>query len=155
MAGILHRINVSAGGVPKLPVSHAEITPAGIVGDSQAKKGIHGGIYKAVSLFSLEHIEALRHEGHEVSAGALGENLTVSGFEWEKLAPGVELVIANAVRLKITMYALPCVQIAGCFTDGDFSRVHHRKHPGWSRLYAQVLEGGSVSVGDAVICVDI
>lgn len=29
----------------------------------------------------------------------------------------------------------------------DYSRVSHRRHPGWSRVYARVLVGGSIRQG--------
>ncbi len=152
--GSIHQINVSGGGVPKQPVEIVEVTRNGLVGDTQAKLGVHGGIYKAVSLYSLECLLALQHEGHPVSPGALGENLTVAGMDWARVVPGVELRLGESVRLKITMFAVPCVQIAPGFHDGEFARVHHRKHPGWSRVYAEVLDVGILNAGDAVVVAD-
>ena len=150
MAGVLHAINVSAGGVPKRPVDAVAVTARGLDGDAQAKKGIHGGRYKAVSLYDLARIRALAGDGHHVYPGALGENLTIDGLDWDTLAPGRTLLAGDHVRLRVTMHAVPCAQIAGCFRNGDVERVHHRRHPGWSRLYAEVLCGGTLRVGDPV-----
>jgi MOSC domain-containing protein YiiM len=146
----VHRINVSAGGVPKRSVPSAEVGQRGVEGDRQAKPGIHGGIYKAVSLFALEVIERLAAAGHPIAPGSCGENLTIAGLDWASVVPGTRLRVGRDVTLKITSHATPCATIAGCFADGDVTRLHHRAHPGESRLYAQVLIPGRIAVGDAV-----
>jgi len=148
MAGAVVSINVSQGGVPKRPVAEARVGMTGLAGDAQRWE-FHGGPMRAVCLWSLERIEALRGEGHALAPGAAGENLTLSGLDWDRLEPGVELR-AGEVRLRVTEYTKPCRKIAGCFTGGDFERISQARHPGWSRLYASVLAGGTVRVGDAV-----
>src|SRR5690349_4183315 len=75
----IHSLNVSNGGVPKLPVPSCDVRPSGIAGDRQRDHRYHGGPQRAVSLYSLELLEALRAEGHPVAPGALGENLTLAG----------------------------------------------------------------------------
>ena len=47
----LHQISVSNGGVPKLPVPEARITPEGVVGDRQQNRDVHGGVDRAVVFF--------------------------------------------------------------------------------------------------------
>jgi MOSC domain-containing protein YiiM len=81
MRGRVARLNVSDGGVPKLPVAEARLTPTGLVGDRQRFPLIHGGPDRALSLFSLEIIERLRAEGHPIEPGSTGENLTVAGLD--------------------------------------------------------------------------
>jgi MOSC domain-containing protein YiiM len=146
----LHQISVSEGGVPKLPVPEARITVDGLAGDRQRNREVHGGVDQAVCLFSLEVIEALQAEGHAIKPGSSGENLTVAGLDWAQLTPGDRLRIGDAVVLEIVKYTAPCKYNAQWFTDGDFSRISQKKHPGWSRLYARVLAEGVVRPGDAV-----
>jgi MOSC domain-containing protein YiiM len=150
----VHQINISGGGVPKLAIDFAKVTARGIDGDGQAKPGIHGGIYKAVSLFSLEAIQSLAAEGHPIAPGSTGENITISGEVWEAITAGVILKIGREVKLKITSYATPCKTITACFKDGDVTRLHHRKNPRFSRVYAQVLVEGEIQQGDEVEIVD-
>jgi MOSC domain-containing protein YiiM len=145
----LYQINVSDGGVPKLPVEHARITRHGVDGDRQRNRAVHGGEQRAVCLFSLEVIEALRTEGHVIAPGASGENLTLAGVDWPRLQRGVRLSVGE-VRLEITSYTAPCVHNARWFRDGEFSRISQKKHPGWSRVYARVLGEGVVRQGDPV-----
>ena len=148
-AGRVESINTSRGGVPKQPVFEALVNADGIDGDRQSDRRFHGGPDRAVVLFSLEVINALRSEGHPIAAGTTGENLTLSGVPWASLVPGTELTI-GAVRLRITKYASPCYKIRGSFADQDETRISQKLHPGWSRLCASVVSEGLVRVGDAV-----
>jgi MOSC domain-containing protein YiiM len=149
-AGRLESINLSRGGVPKATVFEALITEHGLDGDRQRDLRYHGGPDRAVVLFSLEIIQALQREGHPIAVGTTGENLTVSGLDWTALAPGAEVRVGD-VRLAITRYASPCLNIRDSFVAGDFTRVSQKRHAGWSRLCARVVAGGVVHVGDPVI----
>ena len=148
--GRLESINASRGGVPKTSVFEALITEHGVDGDRQRDPRFHGGPDRAVVLFSLEVIRALQQEGHPIAPGSTGENLTIAGVDWPAVVPGVELAIGG-VRLMMTKYASPCEKIAFNFLNEDITRVSQKRHPGWSRVCARVLEGGIVRIGDAVV----
>jgi MOSC domain-containing protein YiiM len=148
--GRVFQINLSDGGVPKLPVAGARVTKGGIVGDRQKHTVFHGGPERAVSLFSLEVIEQLRAEGHPVEPGSTGENVTVAGLEWPLLAPGSRLAVGPEVVLEITSYASPCGSIRASFAGGRFKRISQKVNPGESRLYARVLGEGRITAGDEV-----
>ena len=141
-------INTSRGGVPKHHLESARITLAGLDGDGHVYK-YHGGPDRAVCLFSLELIEALRAEGHPIFPGSTGENLTLTGGVWTDMIPGVILDIGTT-RLMITSFTTPCKTIRESFTGHHISRISEKANPGWSRAYAKVLQPGVVSVGDAV-----
>lgn len=147
----VHQVSVSDGGVPKLAVPSATITVGGVAGDRQRNRKYHGGADRAVCLYSLEVIEALRAEGHRIGPGSSGENLTVAGLDWRHLAPGDRLSIGEHVRLEVTSYTTPCRWNAQWFTDGNFTRISQALYPGWSRLYARVLNEGMVKPGDVVV----
>jgi len=140
-------INVSDGGVPKLPVPESRILRQGLEGDRQRDLRFHGGADRAVSLFSLERIEALQAEGHPIVSGSIGENLTLAGLDWNLVVPGARMRVGDAL-LELTRYAAPCRNITGSFADGNMNRVSSKLHSGWSRLYARVIEEGLVRVGD-------
>lgn len=152
MARIL-QINTSPGGVPKLPRQKGLVTPEGIEGDLHLYHK-HGGPDKALCLFSLERILALQEEGHPIFPGAIGENLTISGLDWDRLVPGVRLRLGPEVLAKITSYAIPCSKLVPYFKDGDIQRVSQEENPGWARPYASVLETGRIMVGDVVEVVE-
>jgi MOSC domain-containing protein YiiM len=147
----VHQINVSDGGLPKLPVLEAKITEQGVEGDRQRNLKVHGGPDRAVCLYSLELIERLQDEGHAIDPGSAGENLTLAGLEWESLRPGMQLSVGPEVQLELASYCAPCDLNACWFRDGEYSRISQKKNPGWSRLYARVLQGGLVRPGDEVV----
>jgi MOSC domain-containing protein YiiM len=150
--GVLHSINVSNGGVPKRSRPWAQVRTGGIEGDRQEDLRYHGGPDRAVCLYSLELIDALRGEGHPLEPGSIGENLTLHGIDWTAMRSGARLEIGE-VLLEVTRPTTPCHKIAAAFADGEFTRVSHKVHPGWSRYYARVLREGLVTAGDRVLLV--
>lgn len=148
--GRVASLNVSDGGVPKLPVRSAEVTPDGVAGDRQRNRKYHGGPDRALCLWSLERIHGLQAEGHPVAPGSTGENVTVAGLDWDSVTPGTRLRI-GPVLAEVTAYTTPCRTITRSFVDGRPGRVSQRTHPGWSRVYARVLEAGRVAEGDPVV----
>ena len=147
----VHQVSLSNGGVPKLAVPSAQVTLNGLAGDRQRNRKYHGGPDRAVCLYSLEVIEALRAEGHSIGPGSSGENVTVAGLDWPQLKPGDRLTIGGQLQLEIMSYTTPCRYNAQWFKDGDYERIAEETHPGWSRLYARVLREGTVRPGDRVV----
>jgi MOSC domain-containing protein YiiM len=147
--GFIYQLNTSNGGVPKRPIRSASINELGIVGDEHTDSA-HGGPTKALCLLALEVIEGFAAEGHPIQAGSTGENVTTRGLDWSQVVPGTRLRLGDQVRIEITDYTTPCKKQAGWFTDGNFSRLNNRVSPGKSRVYAKVLQGGTVAPGDPV-----
>jgi MOSC domain-containing protein YiiM len=147
--GRLVSINVSDGGVPKLPRPACAIRKSGVEGDRQRDLEYHGGPDRAVCVFSFECIEGLRKEGHAIAPGTIGENLTLEGIDWSAMTPGRRVEVGE-VEIELTAYAAPCRNIGGSFKDRRTGRVSQKAHPGWSRLYARVTREGTVRVGDPV-----
>jgi MOSC domain-containing protein YiiM len=150
MTGRVVQVNVSPGGLPKLPVAGAAVSVLGLDGDGHRSEEHHGGPDRAVCLYALEAIDALRAEGHAIAPGAIGENLTVAGLAWADVVPGTVLEIGPSLVLEVARYTAPCVNIARAFEGGHFGRVSQKRHPGWSRVYARVLAPGHVRPGDPV-----
>jgi MOSC domain-containing protein YiiM len=150
MNGRIFQLSRSGGGVPKLAVREALLTEGGLEGDRQRALRFHGGPWRALCLYSLERILELQSEGHPVFPGSVGENVTVTGLEWGGLAPGVRLALGGEALIELTGYTAPCKVIADSFANREFKRISQKTHPGDSRLYARVLQGGRLSVGDAV-----
>jgi MOSC domain-containing protein YiiM len=148
--GRVAQLNVSNGGVPKRPVEAAEVGDRGLVGDRQAERRHHGRPLQALCIWSADVIDALRAEGHPIEPGAAGENVTVSGIDWSSIRPGTQLLIGD-VLAEISAWSTPCKKNAQWFSDRDFNRIEHGRHPGWSRAYAWVREPGTIRQGDAVV----
>ena len=148
--GRIVQLSISKGGVPKRAVERARVTALGLEGDAHRDLEHHGGPERAVCLFSLDAIRELQAEGHPLVPGALGENVTIEGLDWSVVQPSARLSLGDEVRLEITSYTAPCLNIRPAFRDGDYSRVSQKRHPGHSRVYARVVTTGTLRRGDPV-----
>jgi len=148
------QISVSRGGVPKTAVPAARVTAEGVEGDAQRDRQYHGGPDRAVCLYSIESIRRLQAEGHSITPGSIGENVTVEGLDWSAVAPGDYLLLGDQVLLQVTRYTSPCSNIKGSFKSGEFARVSQKRHPGWSRVCARVLVEGTMRRDDPVRLLD-
>jgi len=148
-AGTVAQLNVSRGGLPKIPVERVDVEWRGVIGDRQATRVHHGRPWQALCLWSTEVIDALHAQGHPIAPGLTGENITLSGLPWPEVRAGVRLRIGE-VLCEISAYALPCFQNKPWFKDGEFEVIHHERGDA-SRVYATVLEPGSISVGQQAI----
>lgn len=154
MSARIVQISVSRGGVPKTAVPAARVTAEGVEGDAQRNRQDHGGPERAVCLYAIETIRRLQAEGHSITPGSIGENVTVEGLDWSAVAPGDYLLLGDQVLLQVTRYTSPCVNIKGSFVSGEFARVSQKRHPGWSRVCARVLVEGTIRRDDPVRLLD-
>jgi MOSC domain-containing protein YiiM len=165
MKGVIEQVSISRGGVPKLAVPAAAIGPLGLEGDLHRNMKHHGGPRKAVLLASAEIIDELRAEGFDLSAGSLGENLTVRGIDFSQLREGMRFRAGSAV-LELTQLRQPCATLDVYNSPGR--RIQNLLYdaraksgdPGsacWAKggFYARVAMDGAVRPGDIVELIDI
>jgi len=143
-------VNVSPGGVPKLPVPSTWVRTLGLDADGHASAG-HGGPRAAVCLYSVEAIDRIAAEGHQAFPGAYGENLTLEGIDLGELVAGDILSVGEeGLTLELTQNAAPCETQAQWFIGGRIGRISATAHPSDARWYARVLVEGRVEPGDRV-----
>lgn len=148
--GRLLQVNVSEGGVPKLPVEAARVTSGGVEGDRQREVTVHGGPHRAVSILGIEAIRRVAAEGHPIAPGTTGENLTTEGFDVSSLPVGTRLAIGNELVLELSAVTNPCRTIRHSFRDLRFGRLGVATHPSDSRMYARVIRPGTIRPDDAI-----
>ena len=160
MQGLILQVNISDGGLPKLPVPEGRISLLGLEGDRQAHPAIHGGPRKAVLLISIEVIENLAARGYPLFSGALGENLTLRGIDVRQIRIG-DRFRAGGALLEITQPRGPCAaldvygpSIKSEIYDAKVKALDHAS-PRWgmSGFYASVVEPGIVRPGDAIAAI--
>jgi len=161
VSGSIVQINISRGGVPKLPLVEARVTPLGIEGDGHAHPEIHGGPKMALLWICEEAIDELKTLGYPLYAGALGENLTTRGVDRRGLRIG-QRWRAGGVVMELTKVRAPCqtIQVYGpdigqavydqSVKTGDWSS------PRWglSGFYAAVVRPGPIRAGDSLVLLD-
>lgn len=126
-------------GVQKHPIQSVTLLADwGLEGDA------HGGHWhRQVSLLSVEKIEDFRRRGATVGYGAFGENLVVSGVDVSSLPVGTLLRIGPAL-LEMTQIGKECHNHCAIYqVVGDCIMPREG-------VFARVLEGGVIHVGDAI-----
>jgi MOSC domain-containing protein YiiM len=144
MTGTLAQVNVSNGGMPKLPVLQARVAKEGLEGDWQKNRKYHGGPDRAVCIYSEELYEWLRETGVVVTNGQIGENFTTRDLDLQRLAQGDRLRVGGECVIEITKVRVPCHQLKKW--DADLPELIVGRS-GW---VAKVVQEGVVKAGDAI-----
>ena len=148
--GRVLQVNISPGGVPKLPVESSFVGELGLGGDGHHDVADHGGPMRAVSLLAIEAIRRVAADGNPIAPGTTGENVTTEGIEWGALPIGTQAAIGPDLVIELTAPVNPCKTIAHNFADGRFARLSQKVHPLDTRLYARVVREGLIQPGDRI-----
>lgn len=138
-------------GIYKLPVQgRVALRRLNLDGDRQADLSVHGGEYKAVYCYPLNHYEYWREElpGRELPIGIFGENFTLDRFQEESIQLGDRFSVGSA-EVMVTQPRLPCYKLGIRF--GDDEMVKRFFESGRTGFYVAVLREGEVGVGDDVV----
>ena len=135
----------------KKPVLGAvAVEPTGIAGDGQADRKNHGGVDKAVCVYSLNHCDHWQKylERPDFGAGGFGENLAVAGIEEDQVYIGDVWQIGTAT-FEVSQPRQPCWKLARrwqtkSLTDATVSTGK----TGW---YLRVLQPGTITAGDQIV----
>jgi len=145
MTGTLVQLNISNGGMPKLPIESARVKFEGVTGDWSGNRKYHGGPERAICLFSEELYQWLRDE-HDIDLknGSVGENFTTRGIDLQQMMRGDRLRIGKSCVIEIDDVRVPCKNLTQWHP-----RLHKliEGHSGWM---ARVIEEGDVRPGDSV-----
>ena len=95
---------------------------------------------------ALRLVAEFAAQGHPIRPGSAGENVSVRGFDWSMVRPGVRVTLGTAT-VTIAAYAIPCHKNARWFADGDYERMSHQRDSR-SRVYARVDVPGRITAGD-------
>lgn len=103
-----------------------------------------GPWHRQVSLLAAESIQKIKDMGLDVHAGDFAENLTTEGIDLPSLPVGTTLKIGDTIVMKVTQIGKECHARCNIFYQvGDC--VMPREG-----IFAEVVTGGEVKVGDAV-----
>ena len=139
MAKIMAVCISEARGTEKKNIHTAEfIENWGIKGDAHA-----GNWHRQVSLLSYEKIKAFQEKGADITDGAFGENLVVSGYDFTKFLVGTRF-LCNDVILELTQIGKECHSHCEIF-----KRMGECIMPR-EGVFAVVLHGGRIKKGDTI-----
>jgi MOSC domain-containing protein YiiM len=118
-------------------------------GDRQADLTVHGGEYKAVYCYPLEHYAYWKKElpGRDLTLGNFGENFTTEGLLEGAVHLGDRFSI-GAAEVVVTQPRLPCYKLGIRFqSDAMVKRFLASKRSGF---YLAVTREGEVGAGDEI-----
>jgi MOSC domain-containing protein YiiM len=119
-------------------------------GDDQADRTVHGGVDKAVYVHPAANYPAWRADGFEVSAGAMGENVTVTGAD-ERVVRIGDVWAWGEARVQVSQPRQPCFKLA--MKTGRKDVIPAMIDSGRSGWYLRVLETGEVPASGAMTLV--
>lgn len=118
-------------------------------GDRQADLTVHGGEYKAVYCYPLEHYDYWGKElpGRDLPMGVFGENFTTEGLLENAVHLGDRYSIGSA-EVVVTQPRLPCYKLGIRFQADDMVRKFLASRR--SGFYVAVTREGKVGAGDEI-----
>ncbi|MFT5169473.1 MAG: MOSC domain-containing protein YiiM [Candidatus Omnitrophota bacterium] len=136
-------INISKGGIPKLPVESAQILTSGLEGDGH-NHDKHYRLIQAVCLQDVERLSDLNTEGYDLFAGSTGENLTVKNLNVNGLPLGTILGFKSGVEIELAKVRKPC------YVLDEIDEKLKEDIVGRCGMYAQVNKEGVINEGDVI-----
>ncbi len=125
-----------------------EVPQALLIEEWGLENDAHAGKWhRQVSLLSYQKIEEFRARGANVDFGAFGENLIVDGYDFKNLPVGTRFKCGD-VLLEMTQIGKKChshCEIYKVMGDCIMPR---------EGVFARVLHGGTIHVGDELIKLD-
>ncbi|NIA14342.1 MAG: molybdenum cofactor biosynthesis protein [Nitrospiraceae bacterium] len=127
-------------GTKKTPFSHGKLVKGfGLEGDA------HGGAWhRQVSLLDVADIETMRRNLPDLQFGAFAENVAVSGIDLGGLGLGSRLRLGSEAEIELTQRGKTCHSHCAIYHQTGDCIMPRRG------VFAQVLVGGAVQVGDHV-----
>ena len=126
----------------------------GIESDEQADLRVHGGEDKAIYAYPLEHYPFWDEQRSSISSnvsgltfGAMGENLTISGFSEEEVYVGDRWSIGEVI-LEVAKFREPCFKFN--IKMGWSGAAKAMIASGYSGCYLRVIKPGNIVAGDLI-----
>ncbi|EJR61734.1 hypothetical protein IIO_02642 [Bacillus cereus VD115] len=117
-------------------------------GDGQADLVHHGGVDKAVCVYSSEHYSYWEETlNQDLEYGAFGENITVSGMREEDVCIGDTFELGEAI-VQVTQPRQPCFKLAKKYNIPKLPLYF--QETGYTGFYFRVLKEGWVSPVDTL-----
>jgi MOSC domain-containing protein YiiM len=135
-------------GIFKEPVNRrVALRKLNLDGDGQADLTVHGGEYKAVYCYPLDHYDYWKRElpGRELPMGVFGENFTLDSSPEESVHLGDRFFVGSA-EVVVTQPRLPCYKLGIRFESDDMVRRFFVS--GRTGFYLAVTREGEVGAGD-------
>lgn len=137
-------------GIFKQPVpGRVALRKLNLDGDRQADLRVHGGAYKAVYCYPVEHYAYWKKElpGRDLPFAVFGENFTTEGLLEDSVHLGDRFAVGSA-EVVVTQPRLPCYKLGIRFADDQM--VKRFLASARTGFYLAVAREGEVEAGDEI-----
>ena len=137
-------------GIFKQPVSgRVALRKLNLDGDRQSDLRVHGGEYKAVYCYPVEHYAYWKKElpGHDLPFAIFGENFTTEGLLEGSVHLGDRFAVGSA-EVVVTQPRLPCYKLGVRFQSDEM--VKRFLASGRTGFYLAVTREAEVGAGDEI-----
>lgn len=134
----------------KSPVSGpVKVSQLGLEGDTQSDLTVHGGQFKAVYAYPVEHYDYWKEIApqHNYGFGVFGENLSTEGLLEKEVSIGDTFQIGSVI-LCVTQPRFPCFKLGIKFDDNQMIKLFHDSLR--AGIYFEVLQEGVFQAGDQI-----
>ena len=140
MSGRISAICISEQkGTKKHPVPFAELKENyGIIGDAHA-----GSWHRQVSLLAEESVDTMRAVMPSIKPGDFAENILTEGIDLKHLPVGTVLTVGETI-MEITQIGKEC------HADCEIRRITGKCVMPTDGVFAKVLRGGEIRIGDPI-----
>lgn len=144
-----HGVKVTTGFFKQPVQGRVALRKLNLEGDRQADLTVHGGEFKAVYCYPLEHYDYWRQElsGVDLPMGSFGENFTTEGLLEDSVHLGDRFSVGSA-EVIVTQPRLPCYKLGVRFQATDM--VKRFLASGRMGFYVAVTREGEVGAGDEI-----
>src|SRR4051794_31208676 len=146
---IWHGHTVTTGIFKQAVETRLPLRTLNLDGDRQADLTAHGGPYKAVYCYPIEHYDYWRKElpGVDLRMGVFGENFTTDDLFEDSVHLGDRFAVGSA-EVVVTQPRLPCYKLGIRFQSDDMvKRFFNSRRTGF---YLAVTREGEVGVHDDI-----
>lgn len=137
-------------GIFKQPVSgRLALRKLNLDGDRQADLRVHGGEYKAVYCYPVEHYAYWKKQlpGRDLGFAVFGENFTTEGLLEDSVHLGDRFAVGSA-EVVVTQPRLPCYKLGVRFASDEM--VKRFLASARTGFYLAVTREGEVGAGDEI-----
>ena len=137
-------------GIFKQPVSgRVALRKLNLDGDRQADLRVHGGEYKAVYCYPVEHYTYWKKElpGRDLPFAIFGENFTTEGLPEDSVHLGDRYAVGSA-EVVVTQPRLPCYKLGIRFASDEMVKLFLASAR--TGFYLAVTREGGVGAGDEI-----
>lgn len=137
-------------GIFKQPVrGPVRVKRLNLIGDKQADLSVHGGPFKAVYAYPMEHYAYWHRElpDDELPPGIFGENLTTEGLHESAVHIGDRFRVGTT-ELVVTQPRVPCYKLGIRFGSPEMVKCFLKSRR--TGFYFAVVQEGEIDSGDSI-----